>query len=331
MAKSNNRDLLVGFDLGGTKMMAAVLDEKFKILARNKKRTRAEKGPESCFTRIVEVIRGALKAADADTSRLRGIGMGVPGPLDPYEGVIIDTPNIGFKNFALRSQLEKVFDVPAAIDNDVNMGIYGEYHFGAAKGYKQVVGIFPGTGIGGGLILDGKLFRGATGGAGEIGHMIIQVEGPLCGCGRYGCLEALASRSAITKEAVALAARGDAPTILKEAGTDLTAIKSSVLAKAFKAGDTEIRKIILRSAWFLGVGMANLVNLLSPEAIVLGGGLIEAMPDDYMKEASLSMRSHAFPFLVKDVQVLKAKLGDDAVVMGAAKLIRDALDGKSKK
>lgn len=329
MAKK--KDLVVGFDLGGTKMLAAVMDPKYKILSRSKKKTRSEKGAKECFERICETIQDAMQQAGIDGASLAGIGVGSPGPLDPWTGVIIDTPNLGFKNYPLRANLEKVFKVPVQVDNDVNMGTYGEYHFGAAKGFRHVVGIFPGTGIGGGLILDGKLFRGATGAAGEIGHIILDINGPLCGCGQYGCLEALASRSALSKEAAALAARGQAPTVLKLAGTDLANIKSSVLADAFKAGDREIVRIVLKSAFYLGVAMATCVNILNPDAIVLGGGLVEAMPAPYVAEARKAMLKHALGPLVKKVQVVVAALKDDSVAMGAARLIREHLQERGRK
>jgi len=241
---AKKRNMVIGLDLGGTKIMAAVLDGDFKVAARTRKRTKAERGSEIVLARMASCIKAAIQKAGVSNSDIRGIGVGSPGPLDPEKGIIIDSPNIKFKDFPLKARLEKAFGVPVSVDNDVNMGLYGEYHFGAAKGYRHVAGLFPGTGIGGGLILDGKLYRGATGNAGEIGHMIVQVDGPLCGCGQYGCIEALASRSSISKEAAVIASRGAAPTILKEAGTDFAAIKSGALARALKAGDGPIEKVI---------------------------------------------------------------------------------------
>jgi glucokinase len=325
---ASKSDLVIGFDLGGTKMLAAVMDRDYKILGRSKKRTRAERGAKECFGRIVATIDGALNDAGVDRKDIAGVGMGSPGPLDPWKGVIIDTPNLGFKNFALKAELEKELKVPVAVDNDVTMGTYGEFHFGAAKGCRHVVGIFPGTGIGGGLVLDGKIFRGLTGCAGEIGHMILDVDGPLCGCGQYGCVESLASRVAVAKEAAAVASRAGSPTIVQKAGTDLSRIKSGLIADALKADEPEITRLVMRSAWYLGVAMANIVNVLSPEMIVIGGGLVEAIGEPYVKAADKSMREHALPFLVRPVKVAEATLGDDAVIMGAARLIRDHLEEK---
>lgn len=328
MAQSS--DPVIGFDLGGTKMLAAVFSQKYKILGTSKKKTRATGGGEAVFERMVKTADEAVAAAGLKMSDIAGLGIGSPGPLDPFEGVIESTPNLGFENFPLKARLQKALDLPVAVDNDVNMGTYGEFHFGAGKGCRHLVGMFPGTGIGGGLILNGELYRGATGGAGEIGHMIIQIDGPLCGCGQHGCIEALASRLSIAKDAVAMAARGDAPGILATAGTDLVQVKSKALAAAMEAGDEQIRALVLRSAGYLGVAMANVVNLLSPEMIVLGGGLIEALPREYLATAEKSMHEHAMSWLVEKVKVKAAKLGDDAVIMGAAKLIRDHLEDGRK-
>lgn len=320
-------EYVLGFDLGGTKMLAAVFDRDYKILGRAKNKTRAEEGADAVFKRIVKTIDQALTAAKMDKKKIAGIGVGSPGPLDCVKGIILDTPNIGFRNFPLKEKLENEWKMPVRVDNDVNMGTWGEYHFGAGRGFQHVVGVFPGTGIGGGLILDGKLFRGATGGAGEVGHMIIQAGGgPICGCGQRGCMEAFSSRLSVAKEAAVMAMRGGAPSIENEAGADVKKIKSKVLARAYAAGDKTVVKLIDESAEYLGVGLANLVNILSPELIVLGGGLVEALPDAYLAVARKSMREHAMPWLVKNVKIMEAVCGDDAVILGAAKLIRDAIN-----
>jgi len=321
----DDRRYVVAVDLGGTKILAAVYDEEYRNLGEKKKKTKGHKGKEEVFKRICKAIDKAMDNAGIERDELAGIGMGSPGPLDPFEGVILDTPNLGFRNFPLRARLEDEYEVPVRVDNDVNMGTYGEYHFGAGQGTQHMVGIFPGTGIGGGLILNGQLFRGATGGAGEIGHTIVQIGGPRCGCGQHGCIESLASRLAVASQAVAMAKRGSAPTILEEAGTDVAECRSSALKAAWKAGDDAVVEIISRSAEHLGVAMANMVNVLSPEMIVLGGGLVEALEDDYVDIAAESMRAHAMPWLVRDVQVKAAELGDYAALMGAARHIRENL------
>jgi glucokinase len=317
-------DFVVGVDIGGTKIMATVVNHKFEVVGRSRKRSksrkRAEQTPED---RICSIIREAID--DAGHPEIKGIGAGSPGPLDPRTGVIIDTPNLGWKNFPLAGVLSKEFGVPVAVDNDVNVGTYGEWCFGEVRHCQDVIGIFPGTGIGGGIIINGKMLHGFSGAAGEIGHMTLEVDGPYCGCGKRGCLEALASRIAIAKEVAALAARGDAPYIAENCGTDLANIRSGAIAKAIDAGEKMVEGVVRRAAYYTGIAIANLVNVLSPEAVVLGGGLVEALPHIYLEEARRAIKEHAMPFLRKGVRLVPAKLGDDAVVLGAAHMIAERI------
>jgi glucokinase len=199
-----------------------------------------------------------------------------------------------------------------------------------AKGARNVIGIFPGTGIGGGLILDGQLFRGSTGNAGELGHVIVEPNGPLCGCGRRGCLEALASRVVVASQVAALAFRGDAPTIVKYAGTDIARIRSRMLAEAIANGDKRVEEVVRRAARYVGIAMGSFVNIFSPDMFVLGGGLVERLEDIFLEETERAMRQHSFPFLARNVKVKVARLGNDAVVMGAAKLIMERLQAKRR-
>lgn len=315
-------DHIIGLDIGGTKTMAVVYDHQFreKGMCRKKTRTRSKEATEE---RICGIVREAIE--DAGVANIRGIGVGSPGPLDPSTGTIIDTPNLAWKNFPLAKTLEKAFGVPAVVDNDVNVGTYGEWRFGEVSGCQNVVGVFPGTGIGGGIIVEGKLLHGFSGAAGEVGHMTIDIDGPFCGCGKRGCLEALASRIAIASRVAAAAARGDAPYILANAGTDLANIRSGMLAKAIESGDRIVEAIVRRAAYTTGIAVANLINILSPEAVVLGGGLVEAMEKLYIEETQRAVKEHAMPFLRKNVRIVAARLGDHAVTMGAAKLIEERL------
>lgn len=313
---------VVGVDIGGTKLMVVVYDHKFKAKGRNKRKSKSKKN-EPTEERLARTIEEALE--DAKVSSVRGIGVGSPGPLNPKTGVIIDTPNLAWKDFPLAQYLKKQFKTPVAVDNDVNVGTYGEYRFGEISDCESVLGVFPGTGIGAGIILDRKVYYGFSGAAGEFGHMTLQVDGPYCGCGKRGCLEALASRVAIAAEVSALAARGDAPYILANCGTDLAKIRSSALAEAVKAGDTMVESVIRKAAYYVGIATGNAINILSPEAIVLGGGLVEAMPALYLEEVKRGIKEHAMPFLRKKVRIVTAKLGDDAVVLGAAYLIAERL------
>jgi glucokinase len=328
---SNNKRYVVAVDLGGTKIFASVVDENLGILSRVKRKTGTEGGAKEVYRRIKESISASVAEAGLESpkgfrfSNISAIGIGSPGPLDFEKGVILETPNIGFKNFPLKDKLDKDFGIPITLENDVSAGVYGECKRGAGRGYRHVVGVFPGTGVGGGLVLNGKLYRGATGNAGEVGHTIINMGGSLCGCGQYGCVEAYCSRVALTKDAVASVSKGANPALFKEAGTDFKRYKSGVFGKAYARKDPDIVKSIERSAWFLGIGMANCVNILSPELIILGGGLVEKLGEPYLKIVEESMRAHALPKIVEDVKVVRAMLGDDAVLIGAASLAYEEL------
>lgn len=320
---------VVGFDLGGTKMLSAIAMPDNSLVGRTKKRTASDHDAEEIVKRICKSIDKSLADANLKKTDIGAIGIGCPGPVDLEKGRLQQTPNMALGGFPLRKTLESEFGVPVVLENDVNAGTYGEFCFGAAKGFRHVVGIFPGTGIGGGLVLNGQLYHGAHGGAGEIGHMIINVGGALCGCGQYGCLEAHASRLSLSRDAAALAFRGQAPSVESQAGTDLAQMRSKVLREAIDDGDKAVITLVRRAAEFLGIGMANVVNILNPEIIVLGGGLVEALPADcYLKVAERSMRQHAMPLMGKRTKVAAATLGDDAVVLGAAQLARDYLKAK---
>ena len=311
-------------DIGGTNIVAVVLDHAFKVVSRRKIKSRSKKDDEPTEDRVIRAMRDALD--EADIGKVVGIGIGSPGPLDPFEGIVIETPNLAWKNFPLAKVVSDAFDVPAALDNDVNLGTLGEWRFGDVSQCNNVIGIFPGTGVGGGWVFDGKLFYGASGSAFEIGHMTLEVDGPFCGCGKRGCLEALTSRIAIAEQIAALAARHDAPYIYERCGADIAQIRSGIIAEAIAAGEKMVEAVVRKAAYYTGIGAANLINVVSPQAVVLGGGLVEAMGPLYMEEVSRAIKEHAMSFVAKDVRLMTARLGDDAVVMGAAVLILDRME-----
>lgn len=321
---------IIGIDLGGTKMLTALMDERFKILSSTKMKTEVSKGDKHFVNGIAESIYQVLDESEADLKSLKAIGIGCPGIIDDH-GIVIESPNIRFlRQYPLAKKISKIFKVPVVLENDVNAGLYGEFAFGAAKGHRDIVGIFPGTGIGGALILNGALYRGFTGAAGEIGHILVDPLGPMCGCGKRGCLEALAGRLAIASEAALLAAKQQAPKLYKMSGTDIKDIKSGALKRAIDAGDQKIKDLMVRKSRILGIAMANVVNILNPEMIVLGGGLVEAMSRIVVNEARESMRQHAMQSIAKYVQVVPAQLKDDAIILGAAKLAWDHYQEKRK-
>jgi len=326
MAERTAGGYWVGFDLGATKMMAVVFDPDFKIVGRRRRKTKSGNDGEEGVDRIRETIVQALEEARVEPRQIAGIGFGTPGPLNIAKGIILATPNLGWKALPLKQLIQKEFGQPVAVLNDVDAGTYGEYRFGAGQGARCVLGVFPGTGIGGGCVYEGRVLTGRTLSCVEIGHMQLMPNGPLCGCGQRGCLEALASRLAIAQAAAAAAARGTAPFLLKEAGTDIANIRSSVLAQSIAAGDKAVEAIVREAARWLGVGIANAVNLLSPDVVVLGGGLVEAMPELFMEEADRTSHARVMPAFRDTFKLATAKLGDDATATGAAAWARDSLD-----
>lgn len=300
-------------------MLAAVVGEDDRILAREKAPTNVV-GNDAVLAAIIDTTREAMRSAGVDAEEVSSMGIAVPGPIDTELGIVLQTPNVGITRLPLADLLKREFGFPVHLENDVNAGLWGEYVAGAARGYSYVVGIFPGTGIGGGLILDGNLYRGKKGGAGEIGHITVQSDGRRCGCGNHGCLETVASKTAIARDLAILAMNGQSQVLVEAEATDIRKIKSGLIAKALNAGDPGVAAIVDQAAEFLGIGMATAVNLFDPELIVLGGGLIEKLGNRILPIAEATMRARAMPRLVESVVVRAAELGDDAVIVGAADL-----------
>lgn len=313
----------VGFDLGGTKMLAVVFDEKMKPIGRRRRKTRGGNDKESVrLERVSETIEQALEDAGVQVDQVNGIGAGVPGPLDLDKGIILEAPNLGWKDVNLRRFLSEKFGCPAVICNDVDAGVFGEYTSGAAKGERCVLGVFPGTGIGGGCVYEGRIFRGRKASCMEVGFLQMATEGPTAGIGPVGTLEGLASRLAIAAEAAKAVYRGQAPKLRQIAGTDLAAIRSSALARAIEQGDTVIEEIVRRAAEQVGRGIGSLINILAPDVVVLGGGLVEAMPKLYQEGVRTGIRRNVLPSLADVARVKISELGDLASATGAAALVR---------
>ncbi len=317
-ARIGHRDHWIGFDLGGTKMLAAVCDSDFQVVGKKRKNTKGHEGSEAGIARIKQVIEGALEEAEVPLERVAGIGIGCPGPLDLDNGVVLETPNLGWRDVPVCDLLESQFGVPVVLSNDVDAGVYGEYRLGAAQDARCVVGLFPGTGIGGGCVAGGEIWRGKRLSCFEVGHMCVQPEGPLCGCGRRGCLEAVASRLAVSAECAKAAYRGQAPHLLRLAGTDLANIRSGALAEAIQLGDTVVDQIVREAARKLGCASGAIINLIAPDVLLLGGGMVEALPGLFTEEVRRAAEAQAMPAYRKSFKVAVATLGDFAAVKGAA-------------
>ncbi len=322
MKKMKNR-IWIGFDLGGTKMMAVVLDDAFRVVATRRRKTKGEAGAKVGVARIMETIDEALAEANIDRSRLAGIGMGVPGMLNLNTGFLKLAPNLGWRDVPLRKMVTRHFHVPVAVANDVDAGVYGEYRFGSGRGARCVVGVFPGTGIGGGCVYEGRILRGKTGSCMEIGHVPLVPDGALCGCGRRGCLETVASRLAISANLVQAVYRGEAPQLQKLAGTDITSIRSGIIREAMEAGDRVVERIVRHAAHQIGQVLIGTVHQLAPDVIVLGGGLVEEMPALFVDEIATTLNRGVTDAFRGSYKVAAARLGDYATALGAAALAAD--------
>lgn len=316
----------VGLDLGGTKMLANVFDDEYRVLGRAKQKTQGAKGARAGLKRMVDTVADALADAKVDPSQLAGIGVGCPGPIDPSRGIIVEAPNLGWHNVPVEAHLGKAFGVRAVICNDVDAGVYAEYQAGAAKGARCAVGIFPGTGIGAGAVIEGRLLQGTTLSCMELGHIPLFPE--TSGQGEDGTtLETECSRLKIAIEAARAAYRGQAPALFAACGTDISKITSGALAKAIAAGDTEIENIVRRAATLLGCGVATVVHLLAPDVIVLGGGLVEAMPKLYLENVRKSTLARILAPYRKTLKIVTATLTEGSGSMGAAAWARKTIEG----
>jgi len=323
---TSKSDYLVGADLGGTKILTGIFTPTLKCVGKTKLSTKADRGADAVIDRVARCVRDALDECDLDLKQCRGIGIGAPGAVDFDEGRVIFAPNLpGWKDVLLKKELEKRLEVPVFIENDCNIAVLGvhEKEFGGKP--RNLIGIFIGTGIGGGIILDGKLFSGANHTAGEIGHMVLQVDGPKCGCGNKGCLEALASRTGIFNR-IQTDVKDGQKTLLTEMLEDkFENLKSGDLRKAIRRGDKYVERVIEDASEYIGIAVGNLVNILNPEIVVLGGGVMDALEDEMLGVISEVAHDYAMPGSTKELEIVASKLGDDAGITGAAVLARKHL------
>lgn len=312
---------IVGVDLGGTNIAAGAMPtDGTREIAMRIGPTRADEGSAAVVERIVRMVEDVIEQTRAETGAERsdflGVGIGSPGPLDRARGIIIVTPNLGWKNFPLRDEVGSRVNLPASLDNDANCATLGEWWCGAAKGGRNVIGMTIGTGIGGGLILDGKLYHGSSDAAGEIGHTTIDSTGRRCKCGNYGCLEAYASGPAIAERArEQLQVDGDS--ILRAiVDGDLARITAQTVFEASKRGDPVAIEVVRDTAHFIGVGIANLINVFNPDTVVIAGGVTQA-GDQLFDPMRAEVRRRAFKSAVDACRIVPGALPLSAGVVGA--------------
>jgi len=306
----------IGIDVGGTKTRFDLLDDRFHVVQSIKIKT--EKEPEVFKTELTKGVRKLIKEG-APRLMVSCIGVGFAGTVDMEKGLVRSAPNLPLlEGFSFKKTLEPFASVNVC--NDVHAAMYGELKLGSAVGCKHALGVFIGTGIGGAIVTNGQLHFGASGPAGNIGHYLLQPYGPLAGSERHGILDEVASRAAIAGAAASFALKRWAPHLLREAGTDVGKIKSSDLANAIRAGDKSIEELVRSRAQIVGIVLSNLVDFFNPEAVVLGGGLTDAMPKLIREEVTAGIKVHSTPESRKGLRVVTAKLKGHAATTGSAKL-----------
>jgi glucokinase len=313
------KDHIVGVDLGGTKILAAVFDAKHRLLAREKLSTKPELGADGVIERVTSCINEALAVAAIPHSAVAAVGVGIPGLIDTAGQLVHVAPNLRWHDVPAGKLLGKRLKIPVVLVNDVQAGTLAVKEAGAGRKLTDFICMFIGTGIGGGLVIRGEPYRGIAGLAGEIGHMVVVAhDGPRCGCGNRGCLEAVASRSAIVRRVVAAMEKGRKSVVKNLSDGDPARIRSRILAEAYREGDKVVTEIIHDACDYIGIGAANLINLLNPQAVILGGGLIEALGDRMLPRITKSAVAHTIAASPNRVRIKDSGLGDDAGILGAA-------------
>ena len=316
-----SQERYAGIDLGGTKILVLITDEQGSVLGEERVPTLAAQGPDAVITRIVEAVRAAAAHARVAVPDIRVAGVSAPGPINSAEGDITDPPNLpGWHNVRLARVLHEQLGVPAVLENDANCACVGEHQFGAGRGYRHLLYVTISTGIGGGVIIDDKLYAGASGAAGEVGHMGVAMSGPTCGAGHVGCLEAFASGTAIARRAREMIAAGGLPRTARLAEHD-PPLSARTVYLAGQQGEAAAAAIITEAGRYLGVGLASMINAFNPQAIVLGGGLTN-MGDALLGPAIEVARTRSFAQSFMDVRIVESELGDNAAALGAVAVAR---------
>lgn len=315
--------LAIGIDFGGTKILAGVVNlETGRLVGTGKKKTRQVHEQDDVVKRIISVVDEALQDAGVEAKNLSGIGIGAAGQINRQKGMIVTAPNIGAIDLPLSQPLSQHYGLPCTLGNDLEIATLGELQFGAGRKCQDFVCIFVGTGIGSGIVTGGALRRGGSGTAGEVGHIVLDTAGRLCGCHTYGCLETYASRTAIAKQILADINRGADSIVRDRIDVTKGILRSKAMAEAVQAKDEVVIRAVTQAAEYMGLGLATVMNFLNPERIILGGGLIEEV-DLYFQVAVKHARARALSVPAKKTEIVKAELGDYAGIIGAALLSKE--------
>lgn len=321
---SSKSQFVVGVDVGGTKLYAGVFDADGNCISTARLSTKARRGSEAVIERITRCVHDAVDERDLSLRQVKAIGIGAPGAVDTERGTVVFAPNLNWKEVPLKQALEKELGVPVFVANDCNVCTLGIHEVEFKRKPQHLLGLFIGTGIGGGLVVNGELYTGFNRAAGEVGHMVLEVGGPKCGCGNRGCFEALASRTAIFNRIRDAIKAGQKTVLTEMLGPDLSDLRSGNLRKAIRRGDKLVERIVEEAAEYIGIAAGSLINIFNPEVVVLGGGLIEALEDEMMAIIIETAKDYAMPGTAKGVDVVATRLGDHAGITGAAVLARKA-------
>ena len=308
----------VGIDLGGTKILAGIVEkESGKVLFEVKNKTKKEKGNKKITAKIIETLEELFETSNVPKEEISSVGIGLAGQVERNKGILINAVNLECKDLNIKEILEEKFSIPVNIGNDVEVATFGELKFGSGIGYKDIVCIFVGTGIGSSIVKDGKIHLGASQSAGEIGHIIVDLNGRACACGANGCLEAYASRSAIESRILGAVKKGRKSIITELA--DGKSISSKHIKKSLEAHDEVVTQYVNEAIDYLSGGIASVINFYNPELMILGGGLIQSIDDFYLQTIKKA-RAKALPTPALSIEFKKASLGDYSGVIGAALL-----------
>jgi glucokinase len=309
---------VLSIDLGGTKIITAIISNSSQVIAKEYQLTLADEGPQSVIERMFSAIDHILSLRNMNSSPLASISIAAAGAIDFDKGLITSSPNLpGWHDVPLRDIVKEKYRVNTLIINDASAAALGEHRLGAGRGVSNLIYLTVSTGIGGGIIINGKLYSGQRGSAGEIGHMTIDVNGPRCNCGNIGCFEVLASGTAVAKEAIRRIRQGERSSLIEIVAGKIENITAEKVEVAARGGDSLASEIISRAATYLGIGMVNLVNIFNPEMIIVGGGMSN-MGDLLLNPARQVVKERAFQLAAQAVRIVPAQLGEDAGVLGAA-------------
>jgi len=320
-----NGTLVVGVDIGGTKVAAGLVNRNGEIKAQIRTPMVANREPGEGLAAVVSAIDMLLGSDPKARTLIRGIGICAPGPLDPATGVVINPPNVPcWRNFPLAAEVEKIYRVPVKVENDANAAALAEAYWGAGRGYRHIFYAGIGTGIGTGIVFDGRIYNGRTGAAAEGGHMSIDYRGPRCGCGKPGCIEILAAGPAIARRARAKLASQQSPRsiLLDLAKGNIDAVTSEMVGQAFAAGDLLAKETLLETVDLLSLWLSNIVDLLEPDVIIIGGG-VAAMLNPFFDDIANGLAKYCIISRCREIPLLKAHYGADAGIAGGAALCSD--------